>query len=339
MDKRSKENGEGAPFRVVFFVVPGFSLMALSSAVEPLRSANRHFGEKRYEWVVMSLEAGPVAAGNRLEIASAHGIADMPEADLTVFVASLDIDDFREHAVLERIRRLHAERRLVGAVSNGTLLLARAGILGGRRVTIHWEMQRRLVEEFPDIEVRPDLYCRDGTIMTAAGGIASMDMILSLIADREGHEAAAAIADQFLHGPVRGSTEVQRQDVSWRYQVTDRRMVSAIRLMEEHQDDPLKIAQIAGVAGVSERQLARLFENAFGQSPLEFYTDLRLQTARKWLLQSTESLERIAELTGFSSLGHFSRSFKTWCGEPPSAVRRKHRMQIVGKLQEIGEVP
>ncbi len=326
----------GAPFHVVFFVVGGFSLMALSSAIEPLRSVNRLLGEPRYRWTVAADREGPVPASNGLEVAALHSTANLPSGDLTLVVASYDAERYQNNSVFDWLRRLRNERRLIGAISNGTLLLARAGALNRRRVTIHWEMQRLLAESYPDLEVSADLYCWDQGILTAAGGTASMDLMLALIAEREGHEVAADVSDQFLHGPVRPSTDMQRQDVSWRFQVTDRRLVTAIRLMEERQAEPLKIAQIAAVAGLSERQLERLFLSEFDKSPSDFYMEIRLKTAKRWLLNSTDSLEEIAYKVGFSSLPHFSRCYKAWARETPSVVRRRHRQQNVGRMQEIG---
>lgn len=324
-----------ASFHVVFFVVPGFSLMALSSAIEPLRSVNRLSGESRYVWTVAADALGPVAASNGLEVAATADAGNLPGADLTVVVASYDTESYRNPILFRSLRQLRAERRLIGAVSNGTLLLARAGVLSGRQVTIHWETQRLLAEEYPDLDVVSDIYCWDNGILTAAGGTASMDMMLALISEREGADVAADVSDQFLHGPVRPSTDMQRLDVRWRFQVTDRRLVTAIRTMEAHLADPLRIGQLAGIAGLSERQLERLFVSEFGKSPSDFYLEIRLKAAKGWLLNSTHSLDEISEKSGFSSLSHFSRSFKSWAGESPSAIRRRHRDRIVGKMQNI----
>lgn len=313
-------------------------MMALSAAVEPLRAVNRLVGEARYRWRIAARDAGPVAASNGLEVTAAHGLGDAPPSDLTVLVASLEVEDYGDAGLYRWLRSRSDGHRMVGAVSTGPLILARAGLLDGRRATIHWEMQRRLAEEFPAVQVLPDLYCVDDGIMTAAGGTAAMDMMLALISRREGRDLAADVAEQFLHGPVRAATVRQRQDVRWRYQVTDRRLVSAIRLMEESLAVPLRIARIADVVGISERQLERLFESAFGKKPSEFYMEIRLKQARLLLGQSTMSLERIAEMTGFSSPGHFSRSFKACYGVPPSAVRRHRRDANGGILQEVGGV-
>ena len=324
------------PYRVAFIVVPGFSLMALSSAVEPLRSVNRLVGEVRYEWVLVAHRPGPVAASNGFEVKAAYGIADAPPADLTIVVASLEVEDFRQHAMLEHLRRLRSKHQLIGAISNGTLILARAGVLAGRRVTIHWEMHQELAAEFPDLDICSNLYCWDVDVMTAAGGSAAMDMMLELIAARDGRDAAVDVSEQFLHGPARPANGMQRQDVRWRYRVTDRRIETAIRVMEDHLTSPLRITRVAELAGLSERQLERLFAEAFGQCPSQFYLELRLKEARSKLLGSSDTLEEIAEAMGFSSQAHFSRAVKAWCGASPLAIRKRRASGHVGMMQGNG---
>lgn len=329
------EQSSGA-FTVELLALPGFSMMALTSAIEPLRSVNRMTAETRYTWRVAAPRPGPVAASNGLEL-SACAFNARRSADLTIVVASLDIENAFDQGLFHALRQRRNGPMSVGAVSNGSLILARAGLLKDRRATIHWEMHARLAEEFPDTDVVDSLFCIDRDVITAAGGAAAMDMMLALIAQRDGREIAGAVAEQFLHGPLRESTEAQRMDARWRYNVTNPRLLDAIRIMEAHQADPVRIGRIAELAGVSERQLERCFETAFGMSPSDLYMDIRLKTARHRLLHSTESLEEIAEHTGFSSPGHFSRAFKNWAGMPPSAARRQAGGTDVGRMQETGD--
>ncbi|MGI9373400.1 MAG: GlxA family transcriptional regulator [Hyphomicrobiales bacterium] len=248
---------------VAFFLVPGFSMMALSAAVEPLRALNRLIGERRYSWQIVARENGPVAASNGFEINAPFSIETAPVTELTIVVASIGVQVYNDRAVFEWLRRRRGGGRAVGAVSNGTLLLARAQLLDGRAATIHWEKQRQFAEEFPEVIVKPDLYCVEDDILTAAGGTATFDLMLAWIARHDGHDAAADVAEQFLHGALREPDAVQRSDAAWRYQVTDKRLLSAIELMECNIEHPLRISQLAGLAGTSERQLERLFGENF----------------------------------------------------------------------------
>jgi transcriptional regulator GlxA family with amidase domain len=306
--------------------------MALSAALEPLRSVNRLTNQERYIWNMVGLEPGEVAASNGLEVMASFGLADAPLADLTIVVASLRIETFRNRALFGFLRSVKKQQKLIGAISNGPLILARAGLLAGRRVTIHWEMQQQLSEEFPNVNVTDNLFCRDVDVLTCGGGTASMDMMLDFIGMREGFEVAANVSEQFLHGPVRTSTELQRQDVRWRYGLSDGRLEAVIQMMEAQLENPARISKLAELAEVSERQLERLFHGKFGKSPSAFYLELRLKAAWARLLSTTETLGEIADAVGFSSQAHFSRAMKNWSGQSPLAIRKESSVRNGGSV-------
>lgn len=309
------------PLKVSYILVPGYSMLALSSAIEPLRSVNRLLGRTCYEWTIAAAQKGPVSASNGLDVQAAFDLGDAPHADLTIVVASLGLDGYRNKALERHLRNLRGHGRMVGAISNATLLLAQAGVVGARCVTIHWESIEGLVMQFPDLKVCGDIYRIEDGLLTAAGGTASMDMMLDLIGRREGWTAASQVSEQFLHGPLRPASEAQRSGLKWRYRLTDPRLETAIRRMEDNLSKPLRIAQLASEVDLSERQFERLFHKALLKSPSQFYMELRLTTAYRLLVTTTSSLEEVAESTGFSSQSHFGRSFKRWCGRSPLAVR------------------
>ncbi|MCB1970579.1 MAG: GlxA family transcriptional regulator [Geminicoccaceae bacterium] len=324
------------PFNVLFYLVEGFSMMALSSAIEPLRAANRLTGNGRYSWSLAAERMGNVLASNGIAIGAHHGLDNAPRADLTVVVASLFDESGQSPRLFSWLRRLRAEGRMIGAISNGTLLLARAGVLGNRRVTIHWEMTRLLEESFHELDVSREIYCWDRGIVTAAGGAAAMDMMLAVIMDLDGEDVAIDVAEQFLHGPIRPPSHEQLLDLRWRFRITDRRLLMAIQIMRANISDPQRIPAIAAHVGISERQFERLFVTELGKLPSDFYMDLRLRSARGMLIGSTEPLESIAQTCGFSSLGHFSRAFKAHFGESPSVARRHRSRSHGGFVQEDG---
>jgi transcriptional regulator GlxA family with amidase domain len=305
--------------------------------MEPLRSVNRLTGQERYVWDVIGLEPGQVEASNGLGLLAAHGIANAPKSDLTIVVASLDLETLNDSALATFLRQIRQRRGMIGAISNGSLILARAGLLDGRQATIHWEMQKRLGDSFPRVDVSDSLFCWDGDILTSGGGNAAMDMMLEFISRRDGHEIALDVSEQFSHGPVREAEECQRQDVRWRYRITDRRLETVIRVMETRIGNPVKVSKLAEIADLSERQLERLFHAEFGKSPSEFCLELRLKSGRERLLGSTESIEAIADATGFSSQAHFSHATKNRYGESPLAIRKQHRGPNVGSLQKSDE--
>lgn len=322
--------------RVLFYLVDGFSMMAFSSAIEPLRAANRLLGRPRYVWMLAAERVGPARASNGIEIYAPFAVENAPTCDLIVVVASLFPTDYSNSTLFAWLRSLRAQGQMIGAISNGSFLLAKSGVLRDSRATIHWEMADQFAESFPDITVSSDLYCWDKGILTAAGGAAAMDMMLALILELDGEVIAMDVADQFLHGQIRPSSHLQRQDTRWRYQVTDKRVMDAIEIMKAHISDPVRIASIAQSVGVSERQFGRMFALAVGKAPSDFYLNLRLHEARSMLLGSTDTLENIAERCGFSSHAHFSRAFKAHYGTAPSNVRQNLVRGHVGFMQGDG---
>ncbi len=248
-------NATKRPFVVSYFLVPGFSMLALSSAIEPLRSANRLMGVEKFRWNIIGTSKGPISASNGLEISAEYDIREPPKTDLMIVVASLGLESFVDRKLLQHLRGLRRQNKMYGAISNGTLILAQAGVLHGRNATIHWEMLETLSATYPDLQVGSELFRIDGNVYTAAGGAAAMDMMLELIASLEGRSLAAGVADQFLHGVMRPSNENQRADVRWRYRLTDRRLEKAVAIMDKTCNLPVKISEIASKIGVSERQL------------------------------------------------------------------------------------
>ncbi|WP_179295236.1 GlxA family transcriptional regulator [Mesorhizobium sp. WSM3868] len=325
-DAVTAPNGEGRePYTVAMLLVPGFSLMALASLVEPLRAANRVLNRRAYEWVMVAERLGAVSSGAGLDVAAPVDLKSAPATDLTVVVASLGVEGFHRPKVFDWLRHRRRGGRLLAGVSCGPLLLAQAGLLHGRRATVHWESQDDMKQRFPGVEVVDALFCVDGDVATAAGGTSSMDMMLAIIAARDGPEVANDVSDLFLRGPVREAQEMQRQGIAWRHGVVDQRLVEAIKLMETHLAVPRLIVEVAAAVSLSERQLLRLFELELGESPSAFYLRLRLKAARQRVLHSAESFESIAVATGFSSPGHFSRAFRKRFGQTPSAQRQASR--------------
>ncbi|MCY4241311.1 MAG: GlxA family transcriptional regulator [Rhodobacter sp.] len=322
-EPQGRRTGSHPTMDIQFILIDGFSMMALTSAIEPLRAANRLAGVPLFNWTLVSERVGHAASSSGIEIATHYGFADAPTADLTILVASFLPENYGNATLFSRLRRLRSTGRMIGAVSSGTLLLARAGVLGNHWVTIHWETERALETAFPHVNASREIYCWDRDVLTSAGGAAAMDLMLALITKVHGATLANDVAEQFLHGQIRPPTQMQRQDAQWRFRVNDPRLLKAIELMQAHLGNPKPLSWIAEQVDLSKRQLARLFSGGVQTQPSRFYLELRLRAARGMVLSSTEPLEVIAEICGFSSLGHFSRSYKAQFGESPSQTRRK----------------
>lgn len=308
--------------RIGFFLVPGFSMTALSCATEPLRFANRIHRRELYSWHLISRDGQLATSNNGFTLVPDLSIDQAGDFSLVLVVASLETAGYRERRVIDWLRRLSRTGCRLGAVCSGTTLLARAGLLQGYRCTLPWQLLEDFSEEFPEIAVARDLFCIDRDRLTCAGGIAVLDLMLALITEQHGQGTAAEVAEQLLHTRIRHADESQRMPVQWRYELTDRRMVKAVTLMEQNMERPMPILGLARTAGISPRELERLFNKQFGCSPSRFYLRLRLKHAHMLLTQSTEPILDIALRCGFADASHLGRCYAEAFDETPAQARR-----------------
>jgi transcriptional regulator GlxA family with amidase domain len=315
-----------APFRIGVMLIDGFALMSYASVVEPLRAANLLASKDLFQVSHFSA-TGLVARSSGGAIVETAGSVDT-NADFELFlvVAGGDPHEFIKPPVASMLRRLDRRGVTLGGVSGGPVVLAAAGLMENRRMTVHWEHAPMLAALSDNLMVERSLYVIDRDRVTCAGGIAPMDMMHALIAKEHGSEFARLVSDWFLHTEIRPSSGSQRSSLIERYGINDPNILDAIEIMRTHIGDPLQLSQIASLTRVSARQLNRVFGEKTGQSIMNFYRNLRLEYARNLLRNSSMPLTEIALATGFSSSAHFSKSFASQFGGPPSVMRRNSRL-------------
>lgn len=314
------------PTVVSVVAFPSFSMMSLASTTEPLRAANLLSGRTLYTWPVVSLDSHDLVSSSGFRLSADHHDLAVPPSDLTLVIASLDFDRLLQPRLLERLARVAQSSRAMGGVSHGSIVLAHAGLLDGYRCTGHWDRLRELQERRPQVRTTREVYCIDRDRWTSSGGTAAMDMMLALIRAQHGQGLALNVANNFIHSRMRLPGETQPMEVRWRYGVKDRRLVKAIGYMEQSIESPLALAQIAVLAGLSTRQLQRLFLSELARTPEEFYIDMRLRVASDLLAHTDDAIGDIALQCGFGNPSHFSRSFQATFGHRPSDVRRAPRL-------------
>ncbi|WP_206456296.1 GlxA family transcriptional regulator [Aurantimonas marina] len=317
-------------FRIGFLLIDGFALMSYASAVEPLRAANLLADRTVYD--IRHLAAGDrrgVSSSGSIVEASAHLGRDV-DFDLVLVVAGGDPGSFADDRVFNWLRQLARRGVRLGGVSGGPVLLALAGLMEGRRMTVHWEHAPTLAEISSTLIVERTLYVMDRDRITCAGGTAPLDMMHALINEHHGPAFARQISDWFMHTEIRPSGGPQRAGLVERYGINDPALIQAIEMMENHVADPLDLAQVAQLSGVGPRQLNRLFRQRLGRSTMAFYRELRLEKASNLLTQSTLSLTEIALATGFASSAHFSKAFRDVFGRAPSSFRARPHQDDTG---------
>jgi transcriptional regulator GlxA family with amidase domain len=228
------------------------------------------------------------------------------------------IDD----ATIAYLRRAaDAGTPLIG-LCTGSFVLARAGLMTGRRCCVSWYHRHDFVREFPDQPFESDqIFIIDDNRITCSGGVGSADLAAALI-ERHVGEAPSRKAHVVLQlGSPRPASTTQPTPAFAR-QARDRRVRRAAVLMEQHLAAPLSVSELAMRVGVSPRQLDRIFKHEFATGPAAMCRAMRADYGR-WLLLSTDlTMLEIASQTGFVDGGHFSRAFKRQFGLAPSIMRR-----------------
>ncbi len=308
---------------VGFILLPGFALMSYAAAVEPLRAANIVAGRDVYRWTSFSPTGADAMSSSGAYVPCAP-LPSRHDALHTLFViAGGNPVDWKLPKVNGCLRALARRGVRLGGISGGPYVLAAAGLLSNRRFTLHWEHAPALMEAFPELSPEPARFIIDRDRLTCGGGVAPLDMMHALIAERFGDAFARGVSDWFLHTHVGLPSEPQRASLAERYGVHHAGLIAALEKMENTIATPLGRAAIASSAGITPRHLDRLFATHLGTTFSAHYRRLRLDHARSLLRQSALSATEIAVACGFSGGGHFARSYKDEFGVSPTAERAR----------------
>lgn len=316
------------PTRYGFLVLPNYSMIAFSSAIEVLRMANRLSGEQLYEWPIYSLNGDLVPASNKLLLSPEADIKQARDLEVLFVCSGVRVANNWNDALYQCLHRLNKNKVNLGGICTGTYLLAKAGLLDGYRCTIHWENMASLRETCPATIVTQELYEIDRNRYTASGGSAPLDMMLQLVKKQHGNKLAVAISEQFMCDRMRGEYDKQRVPLRLLIGCDQPKLTEAVELMEANLEELLNLDDLASLVGVSRRQLERLFKKYLGCVPRRYYLDLRLKKARQLLLQTAGSISEIAIACGFVSASHFSKSYREMFGLSPREERQLQRQQL-----------
>ncbi|WP_425043729.1 GlxA family transcriptional regulator [Primorskyibacter sp. S87] len=312
---------DGPPLGFYFVLLPKTTMLALAAAIEPLRIANQLTKKPLFTWHTMTEDGEPVMCSNGLRITPDGPLAPLPADTFGFVCAGVEPEDTCSSAILNWLRREARFGRDLGGICTGSFALAKAGLLMGRKFTLHWENQPGFLELFPDLSPSPAIYERDGRITTCGGGNASIDMMLALIEQRHGPELAIMVADMCIHMRS-GNRSPQRSQHSVAIGSRNPVLLKAIELMESEIEEPLSIKEICDRLNISRRQLERLFQRYLGQGPMACYMDLRLSRAFTYLNETKMSVIEIAAATGFATTSNLSRQFKAKYGDSPHSFRK-----------------
>lgn len=312
--------------RVGILLIDNFAMMCCSSAVEPLRAANLLAKKTLFKITYLSLKGGWVASsvggGFETQPAADH----LRSLDALFIVAGGDPFSVRDPAYSSLLRTAAQLGLVLGGISGGSVLLAKAGLMENRRFTVHWEHFEELQAISDDYLMERRLYVIDRDRFTCAGGVAPLDMMHAIIRSQHGAALAQEVSEWFIHTGVRRAEDPQRTYARDMLSTGDRDLHVSVRtaleLMENHLAAPLSIPQIARLAGISDRHMHRRFVDEVGKTPKQAYLGLRLRKSEDLLRKTRLPLTEIALTCGFANAAHFASAYKAAHGMSPSAARR-----------------
>jgi AraC family transcriptional regulator, carnitine catabolism transcriptional activator len=224
-------------------------------------------------------------------------------------------------AIVTAVERHYRFGGIVGGICTRAFALARASLLTARRFTLQWENQPGFAEIFPGLTPTSNRFETDGRVITCGGGAASTDMMLSIIAADHGPDFAAMVSEMCLRTLMSGTNSQQKSSLAALMSSRNPVLIATVTSMNRHIENTLSLDQLADAAGYSRRHLERLFRDATGQTPADFYRNLRLDHGRNLLCTTELGLQEGALACGFGSTSHFSKSFKAKFLTAPTGLK------------------
>lgn len=308
--------------RFVFVLLPKFSVLSLSTALETLRIADRLGGGNVFEWVLCAEGGERPTSSLNTEFEVDTGLIDLSPRDTVLVVGGMDIQHNTSDTLVTWLQRQAHQGVPMGGLCTAAYSLAQAGLLQGKKATIHWEERDCFAEAFPCVSLVNSAIAIDGNRFSTAGGTSSIDLMLSLISSVRGEALANAVSEQLMYANIRIMHEESRMPLPTRIRVRHPKLALAVELMEKNLEDPLSPSELADLVGLSVRQLERLFQRELSRSPKRYYMDLRLARAKVLLTQTNMSIIDIGLACGFASPSYFSSCYRKQYHVSPRQLRK-----------------
>lgn len=316
--------GAEAMHRIGYLVTEGFQLLTLGTQTV-FEYANRVSGADFYTLGLYSASGGLVPSSLGFAVATQPLSSAVATDSWVVAGINNPLLTAEDPAVTTFLKGEAAKARRIVGLCTGGFMLARAGLLEGRRVTTHWAYTRQLQANYPGVQVEQDrIFVVDGPIWTSAGMTAGFDLALGIVEQDLGAEVARSVAHKLVMHQRRAGGQSQHSEMLELAPKSDR-IQNALSYARQHLHKALSVEELAEVAHLSPRQFSRVFSAETGQSPAKAIEQLRLEAARLMIEQSRHSLDVIARETGFRDRRHLREVFIRGFGIPPQAIRRAAR--------------
>ena len=309
--------------RVTLLVLPDSSMMSLASALDTMRAANRIASRSLFQWQIVTLDGDPATLTCGIPIAAQSRLSKAEAGDMLFVIAGFNQEKHVNREQLKLIKQSSRRFRSVAGIEAGSWLLARCGLLDGKAATTHWEDQEEFARQFPRTDLKADRFVIDENVCTTGGASPTFDFMLYLIRTRYGYPLALEVSSAFIYDGVHSATDTQPLVSLGMLENREPRVAKAIQIMEKHIDETISMREIEDQMNLSLRMLEYLFVQTLNMSPGAYYRRLRLQTARRMVVDTRLQLQEIAIRTGFNSLSAFSRLFKQYYQQSPRECRRQ----------------
>ena len=290
---------------------PAFSNLGLANAVEPLRAANDLSRKRLYRWRYLGLDTAPMRSSSGLPVTPEARLADA-SGDLLIVCPSYGHMKLATPACLRALRAAARRFAVLAGVDTGAPLLAAAGLLDGYRATCHWDELDRFSETYPDVAVTRDRFVIDRNRVSSGGATTTLELMLRLIETDQGAMLAHEVAALFMHGE--GADPLPHG--------ARRRVRAAAAVMRRHIEEPLTIDALARQMGLTRRGLEQAFRESGDLSPARLYRRIRLNEARRLVLDSSQTVAEIATRCGYGDPAAMTRAFRSEFGATPRMLRR-----------------
>nr|WP_218280304.1 helix-turn-helix domain-containing protein [Verrucomicrobium spinosum] len=308
--------------KVTFFIYPQFQLLDLSGPLSAFDLAERACPGS-YSTQVVSETGGLMPSSAGLVVASSP--PDRSPPDTLIVVGGRGVhQSCTTPGSFQKLLRTAERARRVASVCTGAFLMARMGLLSGRKATTHWRHAGRFRTEHPEVMLDDDrIYIKDGQVWSSAGITAGIDLALALIEE----DLAPSFPKPW---PANWScptavwaavTVLGHAGPGTRIPPHPRRLHYA----REHLAENFPMAAMAAAVGLSTRQFGRVFLAETGQTPARAVERLRAEAARPRIEDSDESLEQIAASVGFGQAERMRQAFVKLYGQSPQSLRRHMR--------------
>ncbi|HPQ97108.1 MAG: helix-turn-helix domain-containing protein [Thiothrix sp.] len=309
---------------ISFCLCTGLPMFALVSALEVLRHANRMSGQDAYRWSFLTEADTVVEDSNGLVLQPGLRLQEATRTDRVFVVAGFGAWELQVPQLQTWLRQQARRGVALGGISNGSFVLAQAGLLDGYTATAHWEDFSSFCERYPGVRARYQRYVIDGPRLSCCGGASTLDLMIEVVRRDLGADIARKVARQMLLDDYTPSATGPTLVCDGSHHHSPR-LQRVLGLLEADLDGRMTVENLAHAVGLGRRELLRVVRRETGRTPRQLLGERRLERARSLVRHSTLALATVADATGFSSQSHLTQRYRETFGMTPAEDRRRHQ--------------